>query len=751
MARPRLRYDRQLALALLVVALVPLGIFALGSFVRFSSAVRLEGEQGARDAVRSVASLADQAGVRLSGTAESYATWQTLVGYVDALDSARLTSDIAGFLVDRGTADDVVVVAGASDAAAAGSPEDTAELARVARAALAASPGENGEIGPGTVVLPSGIHVVSVRRIPLDGLDGPGAAAASEGGAAIAMSRRLDGGFAIDASQLTGFAVSLYLPDGRLSVTSDEEAAAAVGPPDPARLSVDAATIVDRGGFAAGALALMGRDGALAGAVTASGRLDVLNSVDAQLWPVLGLGFGASAVMAVLLAILLSLRLRRRLGIIEGGMVAVAGGDTSVRLPTGGADDVARLAESHNRLAATLERRDRTLNRALGEVAALTPDRAVVDLAGTGTAAAASVFGFAAVRLVDAEGGTAAAVGADGGHQGTGGPPGTGGPQGTGGPPGTGGSGSPERPVAPEERVVAVPVPVPPETWRLEAVLAAGQDWSDGDAALLALYGRELGAALRDAELYADAAHRAAELERVNRLQGDFLRGVSHNLQTPLTHITVVAGELADTRGDDPSVRRDAQVILAEGERLSRLVGQLLTLSRLEANALSVTAEPVSIPALVARVAHVAGAGGVRVVDDAPGLVPIGDPAAVEQVLWILFDNATRYAPPGQIRVLVSPADVASLDPRAATEADAAVAVAVDDDGPGVPPAERERVFDRFARGSTAGDASGTGLGLDVARGLVGVMGGRIRCEAAPGGGARFVFTLPAEDASSPA
>ena len=67
------------------------------------------------------------------------------------------------------------------------------------------------------------------------------------------------------------------------------------------------------------------------------------------------------------------------------------------------------------------------------------------------------------------------------------------------------------------------------------------------------------------------------------------------------------------------------------------------------------------------------------------------------------------------------------------------------------PPAERERIFSRFTRGSTAEDTDGTGLGLDVARGLVVAMGGTIRCEAAPGGGARFVFTLPAEDATVPA
>lgn len=732
------------------MALVPLGIFALVSFIRFSSAVRAEGEQGARDAVRSVRSLIDQAGVRVSATAESYASWPTLVGYVDALDTGRLDSDIAGFLVDRGTADDVVIVAGATDAASGGSPEDVAPLAAKVRAALAASPDATGEIGPGVIDLPSGIHVVSIRPVPLDGLDGPGSLAAADGGAAIALTRRLDGGFAIDAAQLTGFAVALYLADGTLAVTSDEAAVAAIGAPDPARLSDESASVVNDGGYAAGALALVGRDGLTAGAVMASGRLDVLNAVGDELWPVFGFGFVASTLMAVVLAILLSLRLRRRLGAIEVGMVAVAGGDMSIRLPTGGDDDVARLAESHNRLAATLERRDRTLDRALGEVAALTPDRAVQELAAAGTEAAVSVFGFRRARLID---GGAAPVATAGWVRG-----------GVGrddADPDAGGSG-PSRDVPGGSRtddggdgVVTVPVPVPPETWRLEALRAPGQDWSEGDAALLALYGRQLGAAIRDAQLYADAAHRAAELERVNRLQGDFLRGVSHNLQTPLTHITVAAGELVDTRGDDPSVRRDAEVIMAEGERLARLVGQLLTLSRLEAHALTVTAEPISIPALAARVAHVAGPRGIAIVDDAPGLVPIGDPAAVEQVLWVLLDNAERYAPDGQVRLVIGRADPSALSREVAADVaadvEAAVEIAVEDEGPGVAPDERGRIFERFVRGTEGTDRSGTGLGLDVARGLVSAMGGVIRCEDAPGGGARFAFTLPAEDASIPA
>lgn len=741
-----LRYDRQLVLALLVAALVPLALFALVAFPRLSAAVRAEGERGAADAARSVRALVDQRGTRLAAVAESYATWATFIDYVAEMQTERLQTDVAAFLVDKGTADAVAVVIGATDAATAGS--DAPALAEIARTALASATSDEEEIGPGIAALPSGIHVVSVRRVDLGDREGPGVTAASDGGAAIAVSRRLDGGFAIDAATLTGFAVSVYLGDGRLSVTSDADAAAAAGPPSPMSMDPGPVVVRDAGGYATGSIALVDRAGKAVGTLEASGRQDVLNAIDADLAPALGFGFGLSALGAVIIAILLSLRLRRRLAAIAGGMTAVAGGDTSVRLADTGGDEVARLAASHNRLAATLERRDRTLHASIGEVAALTPDRAIDDLAAAGTRAAIAVFGFASARLLDEEGRVVAefVAQADGDHVEPGPVPASDGQDeagrsaGAGNTDGTAGDGR-----------VAASVPVPPMAWRLDARLASEQEWSGADGALFSLYGRQLGAAIRDAELYADAAHRAAELERVNRLQGDFLRGVSHNLQTPLTHITVAAGELRETHPGDPSVTRDADVIRTEGERLSRLVSQLLTLSRLEAGAVAVTAEPVSVATIVARVAPAAGDRPVAFVDDAPGLVPIADPAAVEQVLWMLLDNAARYAPDGQVRVHVARASREALGETGRADAEAAVEVAVEDEGPGVPPDERERIFERFARGSTAGDHAGTGLGLDVARGLVTAMGGRIRCERAPGGGARFVFTLVAEEASAPA
>ena len=225
---------------------------------------------------------------------------------------------------------------------------------------------------------------------------------------------------------------------------------------------------------------------------------------------------------------------------------------------------------------------------------------------------------------------------------------------------------------------------------------------------------------------------------------------MSHNLQTPLTHITVLAEDLRDRPDDGSAVAERAEVIRIEGERLAHLVAQLLTLSRLEADVLAVQSEPVALEPATRRAWASLGSDRELRVDEGPGdLIAIGDRAAIDQVLWMLLDNAVRYAPTGPVTVRISRGDEASL--TAPDGIGTAVALAVEDEGPGVPAAERDAIFGRFARGSTSVDRSGTGLGLDVARGLVTAMGGTVRCEDAPGGGARFVVTLPAEEAAVPA
>jgi len=119
----------------------------------------------------------------------------------------------------------------------------------------------------------------------------------------------------------------------------------------------------------------------------------------------------------------------------------------------------------------------------------------------------------------------------------------------------------------------------------------------------------------------------------------------------------------------------------------------------------------------------------------------------VEQVLWILLDNAVTYAPAGPVRVIIE-ARAAEHPGRDTTGMELVVCVA--DEGPGVVVADRSRIFGRFERGSTAGAREGTGLGLYVARGLLRAMGGRVWLEPGDGPGATFAFALPAELVSGP-
>ena len=125
----------------------------------------------------------------------------------------------------------------------------------------------------------------------------------------------------------------------------------------------------------------------------------------------------------------------------------------------------------------------------------------------------------------------------------------------------------------------------------------------------------------------------------------------------------------------------------------------------------------------------------------------MGDRSAVEQVLWILLDNAVTYAPAGPVRVTI---EVRAAEHHGRDTTGTELVVRVADEGPGVAASDRSRIFGRFQRGSNASAREGTGLGLDVARKLLRAMGGRVWLEPGDGAGATFAFTLPAELASGP-
>ena len=224
------------------------------------------------------------------------------------------------------------------------------------------------------------------------------------------------------------------------------------------------------------------------------------------------------------------------------------------------------------------------------------------------------------------------------------------------------------------------------------------------------------------------------ELEAAYRQQQQFVADVSHELRTPLT---TLRGNLELLRRDPPVKDEDREEALedmaSESERLIRLVNDLLRLARADARQ-SLGAEAVAVKPLiqdVCRQAHLLGPD--RSVDSSalPDVAALADRDGLKQVLLILIDNALKHTQ-GPIKVGVS------VD-------DSRVRIGIQDAGPGIPPDELRRVFDRFYRGQADGsrDRAGLGLGLPIAKALIEAQGGTIEVESDLFHGSRFSITLP--------
>ena len=244
-----------------------------------------------------------------------------------------------------------------------------------------------------------------------------------------------------------------------------------------------------------------------------------------------------------------------------------------------------------------------------------------------------------------------------------------------------------------------------------------------------------------------ESATEAEVLRRADVLKTALLGAVSHDLRTPLASIIASAGSLRQPDVEWTDTERAAFLSDIEGEarRLERIVANLLDLSRMESGTLRPERGWYDVAALVddvvGRLRSLAAGHQVHVsvADDLPP-VPL-DYVEIDQVLTNLLENALRHTPPGT-QVWIS----------AARDGDA-LAMSVADDGPGIDPASRERLFDPFVRaGDRRGAPRGAGLGLAIARGLIEAHGGRIAADARPGGGTVVRFTLPlAEPAAEPA
>jgi two-component system sensor histidine kinase KdpD len=238
------------------------------------------------------------------------------------------------------------------------------------------------------------------------------------------------------------------------------------------------------------------------------------------------------------------------------------------------------------------------------------------------------------------------------------------------------------------------------------------------------------------------ALAKARALEATDRLRRALLNSVSHDLRTPLASILASASSLLDAAVPLDEQEREQFLVTIEQEakRLARLVGNLLDMSRIEAGAVDPHLVEVWLPDVVnLAVQHARQLPSEQIIAvDVPESLPpvLVDAVRLEQVLTNLLDNARRYGGDGLVRV-------------SAREVGPVVELRVTDHGPGVPEAERERIFSQFYRlENGARRGGGTGLGLAICRGLLEAMGGRIWAETAPGGGAAFVVRLRRADAA---
>jgi signal transduction histidine kinase len=256
------------------------------------------------------------------------------------------------------------------------------------------------------------------------------------------------------------------------------------------------------------------------------------------------------------------------------------------------------------------------------------------------------------------------------------------------------------------------------------------------DLRLAELVAASIAQVLENERLFAEASQ-AEALRALDKLKSEFLATVSHELRTPLT---IISGALELIRRGVPD--RQEQLVeqaLRNVKRLTRTVQDLLDLAQLQEARVQLTREFVPPRALLDEVAGahelMAVERGQRIEVKCDDTLPPAfvDRARMQQILGNLVVNAIRYAPPDSAILLACEAAQRELRFRVA------------DNGPGIPSAERERIFDKFYRGERTRDAvSGTGLGLAIARGLVELQGGRIWVEDAEPGSA-FIVSLPLE------
>ncbi|MCZ2819433.1 DUF4118 domain-containing protein [Modestobacter sp. VKM Ac-2977] len=255
-----------------------------------------------------------------------------------------------------------------------------------------------------------------------------------------------------------------------------------------------------------------------------------------------------------------------------------------------------------------------------------------------------------------------------------------------------------------------------------------------GDRRVLLSFAEQAAVSLQQGRLSAQAAE-ADRLAAGNSMRTALLAAVSHDLRTPLAGIKAASSALRSTDLALTDEDRDELVATVDesADRLTGLVDNLLDMSRLQSGALTPVVAPADLTGVLgAALSWLDEPQRARVVVHSPADLPpvLADPGLLERVVANLADNATRHASSGPV------------DLRAGAAA-GRVELRVVDRGPGVRPADRERVFAPFQRLGDAPAGQGIGLGLAVARGLTEAMGGTLTAEDTPGGGLTMVVSLP--------
>jgi K+-sensing histidine kinase KdpD len=243
----------------------------------------------------------------------------------------------------------------------------------------------------------------------------------------------------------------------------------------------------------------------------------------------------------------------------------------------------------------------------------------------------------------------------------------------------------------------------------------------------------ELRALSRERDRMQAEAIEAEAFRRSDELKTSLLRSVSHDLRTPLTSM-ITAGAALGSPSATPAERHDlSDAVVQQGRRLSRLVENLLDVSRLESGKAEPHREPVDLGELLEAARRSIGAGQekVRLAIDTELPALSADAAQLERAFANLLENAVRHGNGNPVLVRSR-----QVGPR--------LVVRVVDQGPGIPESEWKRVFEPFHSGQPI-EAGGIGLGLAIAKGFIEANGGEVAVEAMPGQGSTFVVTFPAE------